>query len=118
MSPLGDPQLAMTVANPRTPLRRLVFIALVAALGIGLLVIASAARARIRTMPVYEPPVLAGQPVACTAGFYARREANLKAFILEQTDKAIRTTDHERRLMAGEDTAHPMVPGADFGAEE
>jgi len=63
----------MTVAQPRVPLRRLVFIVLVVALAVGLLVIASAARARFRTTPVYEPPVLAGQPVACTAGFYARR---------------------------------------------
>ena len=63
----------MAVAQPRVPLRRLVFIVLVVALAVGLLVIASAARARFRTTPVYEPPVLAGQPVACTAGFYARR---------------------------------------------
>ena len=48
----------------------------------------------------------------------AAQEANLKAFVLEQTEKSIRTTDHERRLMAGEETAHPMVPGADLVAEE
>ena len=63
----------MTVANARIPIRRLIFIALLVALAVGLLAIAFAVRARIRTTPVYEPPVLAGQPVACTAGFYARR---------------------------------------------
>ena len=63
----------MTAARHRLSLRRLVFIALVIGLGAGLVVIAAGARARIRTTPVYEPPVLAGQPVSCTAGFYARR---------------------------------------------
>ena len=46
---------------------------LVVGLAAGLLVIASGVRARIRTTPIYEPPVLAGQPVSCTAGFHARR---------------------------------------------
>ena len=55
------------------PIRRLVFIMLVVGLAAGLLVIASEVRARIRTTPIYEPPVLAGQPVSCTAGFHARR---------------------------------------------
>jgi hypothetical protein len=73
MSPVRDPQLAVTVAQPRIPTRRLLFVVLLVVLAAGLLVIASAARARIRTTPVYDPPVLAGQPVACTAGFYARR---------------------------------------------
>ena len=56
----------------RIPLRRLVFIALVLGLAAGLLVLAPRREAG-RTTPVYEPPVLAGQPVSCTAGFYARR---------------------------------------------
>jgi hypothetical protein len=63
----------MTAAPHRISLRRLVFVALVVSLAGGLLIIAAAARARIRTTPIYEPPVLAGQPVSCTAGFYARR---------------------------------------------
>jgi hypothetical protein len=63
----------MTAAHVPVSLRRLVFLALVLGLAAGVLVIASGARARIRTTPVYVPPVLAGQPVSCTAGFYARR---------------------------------------------
>lgn len=46
------------------------------------------------------------------------QEANLQRFVLEQTDKAIRTTDHERRLIAGEATAHPMVPGVGDGEKK
>jgi hypothetical protein len=67
----------VTAARPPVPIRRLVFLGLVVCLAAGLLVIASAVRARIRTTPVYEPPVLAGQPVACTAGFYARRGGSI-----------------------------------------
>jgi hypothetical protein len=63
----------VTAAHLRIALRRVVFIGLVVGLVAGLLVIGSEARARIRTTPVYVPPVLAGQPVSCTAGFYARR---------------------------------------------
>ena len=63
----------MTTARGRVPIRRLIFIGLLVCLAAGLLVIAAGVRARIRTTPVYDPPVLAGQPVACTAGFYARR---------------------------------------------
>lgn len=62
----------MTAARLRF-VQRLVFIVLVIGLAAELLVIASGVRARIRTTPVYVPPVLAGQPVSCTAGFYARR---------------------------------------------
>jgi hypothetical protein len=50
-----------------------VFIVIVVVLLGELLVIANSARAWIRTTPVYDPPVLAGQMVSCTAGFYARR---------------------------------------------
>ena len=57
--------------------RRLVFLSLVAVLLGGLLLLLGAARARIRLTPVYDPPVLAGQVVACTAGFYARRGETL-----------------------------------------
>ena len=55
--------VAVTTAQLRS-VRRLVFIVLVVGLVAGLLVIASGVRARIRTTPVYVPPVLAGQPVS------------------------------------------------------
>ncbi len=44
-------------------------------LGIGAYSIVSAAMQPRRTTPVYDPPVLAGQPLwqLCTGGFYARR---------------------------------------------
>jgi hypothetical protein len=65
--------MTATRTRPRIRLRRVVFIVVVVALLAELLVIASTARAWIRTTPVYDPPVLAGQMVSCTAGFYARR---------------------------------------------
>jgi hypothetical protein len=63
----------VTAARLRVSLRRLVFIALVVVLAAGLFVTVSTIRSRVRTTPVYDPPVLAGQLVQCTAGFYARR---------------------------------------------
>jgi hypothetical protein len=86
----------VTAAHLRLALRRVVFIGLVVGLTVGLLVIGSAARARIRTTPVYEPPVLAGQPVSCTAGFYARRATTIVLTI----------SDHCY------DRQHPPVDGA------
>jgi hypothetical protein len=69
--------LTMTIRPPGGSItrlvRRAVFLLLVVGLLAGLLVLASAFRARIRTTPVFDPPVLAGQVVSCTAGFYARR---------------------------------------------
>jgi hypothetical protein len=70
----------MTVDSRRRPhptLRRAVFLVLVVGLLAGLVVIAGAARALIRTTPIYDPPVLAGQMVACTGGFYAHRGTTL-----------------------------------------
>jgi hypothetical protein len=64
-------------ARPRVRARRVIFLLLVAALLGVLLVIANAARSLVRTSPVYDPPVLAGQMVACTAGFYAHRGSTL-----------------------------------------
>ena len=69
--------------RPRVRPRRVVFVFLV---GILLVAVAGVARAylgttspygppvvkEVRTTPVYAPPVLAGQMVSCTAGFYAR----------------------------------------------
>ena len=58
---------------PRIRVRRVVFLVIVGLLLAELLMIATTARAWIRMTPVYDPPVLAGQMVSCTAGFYARR---------------------------------------------
>jgi hypothetical protein len=65
--------LETSTARPRIRARRVIFLLLVAVLLGGLLVVAIAARTLIRTTPVYDPPVLAGQVVGCTAGFYAHR---------------------------------------------
>ena len=68
-----------TAAAPRKPLpfpifRKLLFLVLVSGLFAEGTVIANTARAYIRTTPVYDPPVLAGQlaPQHCSGGFYAR----------------------------------------------
>jgi hypothetical protein len=66
-----------SLRTPHLTLRRAVFLVLVLGLLAGLLVLVGAARARIRMTSIYEPPVLAGQMVACTGGFYARRGATL-----------------------------------------
>ena len=39
--------------------------------------IARTVREYIRTSPIYDPPVLAGQMVSCTAGFYAHRGSTI-----------------------------------------
>jgi hypothetical protein len=67
----------IAAARPRIRLRRVIFLLLVAVLLGVLLVIANAARSLFRTTPVYDPPVLAGQIVTCTAGFYAHRGSTL-----------------------------------------
>jgi hypothetical protein len=64
-------------SRPRIPTRRLVFLLLVAVLLGGVVWIALTVREYIRTSPIYDPPVLAGQVVTCTAGFYARRGETL-----------------------------------------
>ncbi|HET7029951.1 MAG TPA: hypothetical protein VFI34_05535 [Candidatus Limnocylindrales bacterium] len=65
----------MTAARrpSRTLIKRLVFTIAIVALLAEVVVIAGTFRAYVRTTPVYDPPVLAGQMVSCTAGFYARR---------------------------------------------
>jgi hypothetical protein len=65
--------MAMTRARPRIRLRRIVFLVIVVALLAEVVVIATALHSVVRTTPVYDPPVLAGQIVMCTGGFYARR---------------------------------------------
>ena len=64
-------------SRPRIRAGRVVFLVLVAVLLGALVVFAIARRGPVRTSPIYDPPVLAGQVVACTAGFYARRDATL-----------------------------------------
>jgi hypothetical protein len=66
-----------TAARPRIRARRVVFLLLVAVLLGGLLAFAYAWRGLVRTSPIYDPPVLAGQVVGCTAGFYAHRGSTL-----------------------------------------
>jgi hypothetical protein len=66
-----------TVTRPRIRARRVVFLLLVAVLLGGLLVTVNTWREFIRTSPIYDPPVLAGQVVTCTAGFYAHRGSTL-----------------------------------------
>src|SRR5690349_3022376 len=65
--------MSSTSPARRIRARRVVFLLLVAVLLGVLLVIANTFREYIRTSPIYDPPVLAGQVVTCTAGFYAHR---------------------------------------------
>jgi len=60
--------------RPRIRVRRILFAVLLVALLAEGAVILSTVRAYLRTTPVYDPPVLAGQlaPGHCSAGFYAR----------------------------------------------
>jgi hypothetical protein len=89
-----------TAARPRIRARRVIFLLLVAGLLGGLLAIAIAARTRIRTTPVYDPPVLAGQVVSCTAGFYARRGTTLVLTISDHCyDRANPPRDAAGRLI-------------------
>lgn len=53
------------------------FLLLVAVLLGVVLAVANAFRGVIRTSPIYDPPVLAGQVVTCTAGFYAHRGSTI-----------------------------------------
>ena len=49
----------------------------------------------------------------------AQEKANkeqLVEFINSQSEKAMEMTSHDRLLLAGAETAHPMVSGADFSA--
>jgi hypothetical protein len=64
-------------ARSRNRTRRLVFVLLVAVLRGVLFLIARTWREYIRTSPVYDPPVLAGQMVSCTAGYSARRGSTI-----------------------------------------
>jgi hypothetical protein len=88
------------VSRPRIPARRLVFLLLVAVLLGGLLRISLTVREYIRTSPIYDPPVLAGQVVTCTAGFYARRGETLVLTISDHCyDRANPPRDAAGRLI-------------------
>ena len=90
----------MTEARPRIRVRRVVFVVIVVALLGELLVLANTARAYIRTTPVYDPPVLAGQMVTCTAGFYARRGETIVLTISDHCyDRANPPRDATGRLI-------------------
>jgi hypothetical protein len=57
-------------------------------------------REYIRTSPVYDPPVLAGQMVSCTAGFYVRRGSTLVLTISDHCyDRANPPRDAAGRLI-------------------
>ena len=87
-------------ARPRIRARRVIFLLLVAVLFGVLLVIANTARTLIRTTPVYDPPVLAGQVVSCTAGFYAHRGSTLVLTISDHCyDRANPPRDAAGRLI-------------------
>jgi hypothetical protein len=89
-----------TAAGPRIRAKRVVFVVLVAVLLGGLLVIANTWREFIRTSPIYDPPVLSGQPVSCTAGFYAHRGSTLVLTISDHCyDRANPPRDASGRLI-------------------
>src|SRR5215208_1243607 len=90
-----------TAARSAMRARRVIFLLLVAALVGALLLIVNAARSRIRTTPVYEPPVLAGQVVGCTAGFYAHRGSTLVLTRSEEHTSELQSRGHLvcRRLL-------------------
>jgi hypothetical protein len=57
-------------------------------------------REYIRTSPVYDPPVLAGQMVSCTAGFYAHRGSTVVLTISDHCyDRANPPRDAAGRLI-------------------
>jgi hypothetical protein len=91
-----------TTAAPRARFRarRIVFLLLVAVLVGGLLMFANMSRALVRTSPIYDPPVLAGQVVTCTAGFYAHRGPTLVLTISDHCyDRANPPRDEAGRLI-------------------
>src|SRR5829696_1383163 len=86
-------------------------------LGVEVIVVAGAARSLMRTTPVYDPPVLAGQVVACTAGFYAHRGDTVVLTISGHCyDRASPPRDAAGRLIgtygadARRPTARPVAP--------
>jgi hypothetical protein len=89
-----------TASRPRIRARRVIFLLLVAGLLAMLLVIAIVARGLFRTTPIYDPPVLAGQMVSCTAGFYARRGSTVVLTISDHCyDRANPPRDSSGRLI-------------------
>ncbi len=75
-----------------------------------LLVIANTWREYIRMSPIYDPPVLAGQMVGCTAGFYAHRGSTVVLTISDHCyDRANPPRDAAGRLIGtyGADARRP-----------
>jgi hypothetical protein len=102
-----------TASRPRIRARRVIFLVLVAGLLGMLLVTAIVARALIRTTPVYDPPVLAGQMVSCTAGFYAHRGSTIVLTISDHCyDRANPPRDAAGRLIGtyGADARRAACP--------
>jgi hypothetical protein len=69
----------MNASRSRVRPRRLLFAVLLAMLVVEGLVIVTVAREHVRTTPVLDPPVLAGQviPGHCSGGFYARQGSDI-----------------------------------------
>jgi hypothetical protein len=77
-----------------------VFLFLVAVLLAGLFVTAKTWREVVRTTAIYDPPVLAGQVVGCTAGFYGHRGSTLVLTISDHCyDRANPPRDAAGRLI-------------------
>src|SRR4051794_25849022 len=89
-----------TASRSRLRARRIVFVVLVAVLLGGLLAFVIALRGLVRTSPIYDPPVLAGQLVTCTAGFYAHRGSTIVLTISDHCyDRANPPRDAAGRLI-------------------
>jgi hypothetical protein len=69
----------LTITRARIRPRRVLFTVLVAMLVVEALLILTVDREDVRTTPLYDPPVLAGQmvPGHCSGGFYARRGSDI-----------------------------------------
>jgi hypothetical protein len=104
------------VRRPRLRARRVVFLLLVALLLLScVLVTARMWREAVRTSPIYDPPVLAGQVVNCTAGFYASRGSTLVLTISDHCyDRANPPRDAAGRLIGtfGADARRTTSHGA------
>src|SRR3954454_17236453 len=101
-----------TAIRPRLQERRIVFVVLVAVLLGGLLAFVIALRGLVRTSPIYDPPVLAGQLVTCTAGFYAHRGSTIVLTISDHCyDRANPPRDAAGRL-SGAMAQMPVAPTA------
>jgi hypothetical protein len=100
----------------RLPARRLVFLILVAILIGAAVVIVRTVREYIRTSAIYDPPVLAGQVVSCTAGFYAHRGSTVVLTISDHCyDRADPPRDAAGRLIGTYGAAARRTAGCPAG---